>query len=406
MIQQQIDEILREIKSCGILESLYSNKKELIENWLTLASIYSPSGGESKRAEYIKKKLLQMGIPHVYIDQVGNVIGILQTKKKGPTTAFLCTMDDLITIADRVNSKKFPVRIENDKIVGPGTLITGSCVTLIALAKLLFAKKTELSGTIYLVAVVQEEQDFGGIRFFLQENDDIDYVIDIMGGFGRIFYGALGIKMLKVHFYGPSGHTLSGGLPNVNVALAEAITQIFEIPLPSRENLNNQNYHNLGIGKIQLTGAYINIGMVKSGKSFNHKPEKGWLSVDLRSYDNEILNKLFEKITHISENIANKYDFKYQIEIYKDLPAAQISDAKNSQLVKFAEYITIKLGKEVFLSDMGSTNMNIGILKGILSIMVAGNEGGNHDTPNEYGNIDSILDGTSFHFLLAYAIHK
>jgi hypothetical protein len=36
--------------------------------------------------------------------------------------------------------------------------------------------------------------------------------------------------------------------------------------------------------------------------------------------------------------------------------------------------------------------------------MVAGNEGGNWDTVEEYGNIENILKGIKAHFLIGYIL--
>lgn len=407
MINQDFREKVSRYYNNNLIKHVFNKlddyKEEIISNWKELARIYSPSGGEIGRAKYILEKFKETGILETTIDETGNVIGLIKGKHKGPCIAFVGTMDDMIRVAKRVNEWNKPILEKNGMLVGPGTFIIGSCVSIIGLAKLFSLPEIEFNGKIYLVGLVKEAQNLGGIKGFLKDHEgEIDYLIDVMGGIGRMYYGALGITMLKVHFKGPGGHTLSGGLPNVTRGIAKAIDKIYSIPLPSE--IEEKKFIDFEIGKIDLSGHYLNISMVNASDVINHKSENGWFTVDLRSINKEVQESIKTQIQTIVEQVAKEENLGWQIEIINDIPAAQLPDARNSRLVKIAEEVIKLFEPDIFISNMGSTNMNIGILNQIPSIMVAGKEGGNRDTPEEYGNIKYIMLGIKTHFLIGFIL--
>lgn len=380
-------------------EKLKKYEKELKIVWKKLAKMYSPSGGEISRAKFIRKRLTKFGISNAYIDGTGNVVGFLEGNEKGPNIAFLGTMDDLKTIAERVKGWHSPIQEKNGRLIGPGTFITGSCVSIVGLARLFTLPEIHFNGKIYFVGVVKEETGLEGIkRFLIDHPDEIDYIIDVFGGLGRIHYGALGINMFKVHFIGPGGHTMSGRLPNVTKGIAKAIDRIYSIPLPNE--IPEKEFADFGVGRVDLSGHYLNIAMLEASKVINHQSKDGWFSVDLRSMSNDVKESVKKKILSIVEEVAKEENLEWWFETIIDFPAAQISGFRDSRLVRVAEEATKILGSDAFLSNMGSTNMNIGIVNQIPSIMIAGNEGGNRDTFEEYGNIEPIFTGIKLYFLI------
>lgn len=386
-----------------IFEKLNGYREELIADWKELAKIYSPSGEEIKRAEYILEKFREVGILNAHIDETGNIVGLINGKKEGPCIAFTGTMDDLISIANRVKEWNKPILQKDDKLIGPGTFITGTCVSIIGLAKLFSLPEIEFNGKIYVVGLAKEEKFLEGSRGFLRDHGrEIDYFIDVMGGVGRLYYGALGLTWLKVHFKGSRGHTASGGLPNVTRGIARAIDKIYSIPLPSETQ--EKKFADFGVGKIELSGHYLNIAMLNASDVINHKAEDGWFSVDLRSIDNNVIDSVKAQIKAILKKVAKEENLGSWIEVVGEIPGGQLPDARNSRLVRVAEEVMKLFDSDLYVSHMGSTNMNIGILHQIPSIMIAGNEGGNRDTNEEYGNINYIIMGIKMHFLIGYIL--
>jgi len=377
-----------------LIKNVYSKCEEdrsiIIEEWKTIAGIYAPSGNEQLRAEYICRKFKEFNTHDSYIDGNGNAVGLIEGKAGGPTIVFLGTMDDLLTVAEMVKHWNKPITEKDGKLLGPGTNSSATCATILGLAKLFTLPEIIFSGKIYLVGVVQEETGLTGIKGFIKDHPgEIDYIIDIMAGAGRISYGAIGIHWFKMHFKGPKGHTLGGGLPNVTRGVAKAVNEVFAIPIPEGHPEEM---------------VYLNISMLGAGSVFNHKSDDGWFSVDLRSMDNRLIMNIKEKIFSIVQSVADEEGLEWWVEKNSETPAGQIPGARNSKLVRVAEEVTGLLGSDVSLSNRGSSNMNVGINNNILSISTGGNRGGKRNTVEEFANIEPIFKGIKLNFLIGFIL--
>ena len=357
---------------------------EIIEEWKKMALIYSPSGNEVLRAEYLVKKFKEYGIDNAHIDNSGNSVALID-KGEGPTVTILGTMDDLATVADLVKIYDKPIIEKDGKLIGPGTHISAILSNMLVLAKLFTLPEIQFNGKIYLVGVVQEETGLIGVKGFLRDHPgEVDYLIDIMGGIGRMSYGGIGIHWFKVHFKGPKAHTLRGPGPNITKGVAKAIPRVFSLPIP--EN------------------SYLNISMLGAGKVFNHRGDDGWFSVDLRSLENSVIEEMKAKIMKIADEVAVEEELEAWIEPVVVTPAGQIPGARNSPLTRVAEEIVKIMGYEPTLSNRGSCNMNVGVAQGVLSISTGGDRGGARDSVESYANIEPVMLGAKWVFLISYIL--
>jgi len=357
---------------------------EIIEEWKKMALIYSPSGNEVLRAEYLVKKFKEYGIDNAHIDSSGNAVALID-KGDGPTVTILGTMDDLATVADLVKIYDKPIIEKDGRLIGPGTHISAILSNMLVLAKLFKLPEIQFNGKIYLVGVVQEETGLIGVKGFLRDHPgEVDYLIDIMGGIGRMSYGGIGIHWFKVHFKGPKAHTLRGPGPNITKGVAKAIPRVFALPIP--EN------------------SYLNISMLGAGKVFNHRGDDGWFSVDLRSLENGVIEEMKTKIMKIADEVAVEEELEAWIEPVVVTPAGQIPGARNSSLTRVAEEIVKIMGYEPTLSNRGSCNMNVGVAQGVLSISTGGDRGGARDSVESYANIEPVMLGAKWVFLISYIL--
>lgn len=367
----------------AVFEKFEDFKPEIVEEWKRIARIYAPSGHEVQRAEYITGRFRELGIDNAHVDGTGNAVALIDGGE-GSTLAFIGTMDDLATVADMVKAWGRPIKDRDGRLIGPGTNSSATCTSLLRLAKLFTLPESRFSGKVYLVGVVQEETGLTGVKGFLKEHPEIDYLVEVSGGVGRISYGALGIHWFKVHFKGPRAHTLRGPGPNVTKGVARSVTRVFSIPLP--EN------------------TFLNVSMLGAGKVYNHRSDDGWHSVDLRFIDNEVLDGIKDEILSIAAEVAEEEGLEWWIEPYSESPAGQLPGARDSRLVRVAEQATRLLGVEPSLSDRGSSNINAGIAAGMSSISAGGNRGGGRDTLEEYANVEPVLAGVKLHFLIGYTL--
>ena len=358
-------------------------KEDIKTEWKTLAKIYTPSGAEKARADEIVRKFKEYGIEKAYVDDHLNAVGLIEGK--GPTVAYIATMDDLLTVAEMVKTWDKPVEEKDGKMIGPGTNSSACCASLISIARLFTFPWVKPHARIYLVACAQEETALTGVKGFLKDHDgEVDYLLETGGGIGGITYGGIGIHWFEIHFRGTRGHTLNGGLPNVTRAIARAVEQIFSIPLPQDPEKRT----------------LLNIAMLGAAKVYNHKSDDGWFSVDLRSMSNEVLKNIKEQIFTIASEAAKEQGYEWWMEPYSEIPAGQTSGGRDSRLVRLTEAAYKQFGITPNLSNRATSNLNIGFAKGIPTIGMSGNRGALRDTPDEYANIEPVLMGPKLHFLV------
>jgi len=381
------------IASSALVQKLFSfieeNKENIIKEWIYLTEIPAPSGYEEKRAKYLKEQFITVGLEDVHIDESGNVIGIWKGKKRGTKIIFSAHMDTVFQEVWEIKAE----RIGNIlKAPGVGD-DTASLINLLwsirALKKVGFVP----DNTYYFLATVGEEIGFNGMYDFLNKTkENFDLVIALDGDLGKIHYGALGFGGGDIVFFGPGAHTMqSRDIPNPNLAVARAIERIYEIELP--------------IAPIERW-TILNIGMIKGGRVRNAVSQESSLTIDLRSANQEELERAQKKIWEICENVADEEGVKVKIELNENSKAFQIPGAKNSFLVKTAvdilEFLKVK---DIEVDPLGSTEANVGIEKGIPSINLGRTYGRFKHSLREEADIEGLFIAQKSILLLISSLH-
>jgi metal-dependent amidase/aminoacylase/carboxypeptidase family protein len=91
----------------------------------------------------------------------------------------------------------------------------------------------------------------------------------------------------------------------VNQAIARCVDRILMLPDPQQN---------------QATHTIINVAMLQSGAVFNHKPESGWFSLDIRSMDNRMIAKIETDVRAILEQVASPGTLWYRYHIDRASP--------------------------------------------------------------------------------------
>jgi metal-dependent amidase/aminoacylase/carboxypeptidase family protein len=192
-------------------------------------------------------------------------------------------------------------------------------------------------------------------QFLDNSNEKFDYIIALDGDLGKLHYGALGFGGGKIVFRGSGAHTMqSRGIPNPNLAVAKAIDRIYRIEVPSNPPEKWTIY---------------NVGRINGGKVNNAVPQESFFTIDLRSANQEELEKVQRKIEEICLEVARETGCKVEINLNRKEKAHQLPGARNSLLVKTAEDILNFLEiKDIKINPLGSTEANTGIERGIPSI--------------------------------------
>lgn len=340
---------------------------------IALTEIEAPPFKEGRRAHAFKTMLALAGVDKVWIDEVGNVIGL----KKG-------TEGNRVVVLDAHLDTVFPegtavaVKKKGDTLYAPGIGDdTRGLAMLLAIAKAM--KKTALKSKadIWFVGSVGEEGlgDLRGVKHLFREGAPrIASWIAIDGGdIGRINNAGLGSTRYKAVFKGKGGHSWGAfGLANPHHALGYAITHFTKVA---------KKYTDEG------PKTSFNIGRIGGGTSVNSIPFESWMEVDMRSVDAARLVQM-DSIFQASMNAAldayndSGIEDKIALELIKigDRPSGELPET--TPLIQRAIAATTFFGEKPRLTR-GSTNGNIPIAMGIPAVTLG--RGGKGDGAHSLG---------------------
>ena len=343
---------------------------QTVEDLITLTEIEAPPFQEGKRAVAFKKMLEEAGVEKVWIDDVGNVIGL----KKG-------TEGKRVVVLDAHMDTVFPegtdvtVKRKGDTLYAPGIGDdTRGLTMLIAIAKAMNKAELKSKADIWFVGSVGEEGlgDLRGVKHLFREGaPKIDAWIAIDGGeVGRVNNAGLGSTRYKAVFKGKGGHSWGAfGLANPHHALGYAITHFTK---------EATKYTNHG------PKTSFNIGRIGGGTSVNSIPFESWMEVDMRSVDANRLNEI-DGIFKASMNAALEEYNSSGVKDKIDLELIKIGERPSGELPETTPVVQRAIAATTFFEEQprltrGSTNGNIPIALGIPAVTLGrgGKGGGAH----------------------------
>jgi acetylornithine deacetylase/succinyl-diaminopimelate desuccinylase-like protein len=349
-----------------------------------IGGIISPSGREHERAAAVAQLMRDIGLQNVQMTESPNVIGTIPGSS-GQALVFVSTLDDLATVAEHQRAAGTLPVIDGERVVGPGTNTSLTTIAILSAAKALIDQGFVPQHDLVFAAVAEEETGLRGMRDLYADYQDRAFAfVDVLGEGNSISYGALGIHWWRIHAHGPAGHTLNGGLPNVNQGIARAVDRILQITEPQ---------------EFEHRRTRLNVAVLNSGAVFNHKPETGWFSLDVRSLDPQHINSMEQKVQAILAQVTEELGIRFEMEEVSKTPPGQIEGALDSPLVQTSIAISNYLGSNPTLSDAGSANLNVSIAGGTLSIGIASERGGRRGFPDEWADIP-VMERTSKNILL------
>ncbi|WP_411818750.1 M20/M25/M40 family metallo-hydrolase [Hyphococcus sp. DH-69] len=360
---------------------------EATQMLVDVGSIISPSGQEHERAAKVAEEMRAIGLKNVKVTKDRNVIGRIKGRS-GKAVVFVSTLDDLKTVAEHQRQLGAPLNVSGRRVEGPGSNTSSTTVAMLAAAQALIDVNLKPKHDIIFAAVAEEETGLDGMRALYDAyQEDALLFVDVLGDGSSISYGALGIHWWKVVAEGPPGHTLRGGLPNINLAIARAVDRIFALPQPS---------------EFEDRMTRVNVAILNSGKVFNHKPPEGWFSLDIRSLDAPIIADIESDVREILSEVSDETSISLEMVPENMTPGGQIPGALESDLVRWSVQIAKRLGLEPRLSDAGSANLNIAIANGTPAIGLGGERGGQRGHPGEWADIDAMMRTARHVALLGY----
>ena len=384
--QQQyvlLDQFREEIQSLAVkkqiqesFEYLESLEEFTRQNHIALTEIEAPPFAEDERALAFMKMLAQYSPDSIWIDKVGNVLGLWKGEEGRRTVALDAHLDTVFPKGTDVN-----VRIKGDTLFAPGIGDdTRGLAMVISIAKTLNDKSIRTKDDILLIGTVGEEGlgDLRGVKhLFRNGGPGIDSWISIDGGeIGRINNKGLGSYRYEVTYLGPGGHSWGAfGLVNPHHALGDAIRRFVDRADAYTKNGPRTSY---------------NVGIIQGGTSVNSIPFSSSMQIDIRSVQPYRLDSM-EQLLFLSVNEAlddqnNRKrlgkDLTVSITKIGDRPSGELSPQLD--LIQRAIAATAYFGKRPRLTR-GSTNSNIPISLNVPAVTIGrGGVGANAHALDEW----------------------
>ena len=282
------------------------SRERLVERFIKMIQIYSPSKGEKEMADFIEAYLTERGISfksdnagQAYGGNGRNIVAYIPGDQEGMPLGFAAHMDQ-IEPCEHVN----PV-IEGDIIRTDGTTTLGGddkggiSAILEAVEDLIETKESHRD--IYLVFTSSEEISMMGAK-----NMDLsmlpckDLVIaDNVGNTGHVAYKAPAMEAISMKFFGKKAHAGIEPEKGINavVTASRAIS-------------------NMHIGRLNPTTT-SNIGRIEGGAATNIVTDEVLVTAEIRSHS---MDTLAQELAHMeqcckeaAESMNTTYEFNHEL---------------------------------------------------------------------------------------------
>ena len=349
---------------------------------VALSEIPAPTGGEQARGAFVAERFRRIGLQHVHVDDVGNVLGSRAGADELAPIVMCAHLDTIFPAGT-------PVQVERDgpQLTGPGIVDNSrGLAAMLALAETIDGSALRTSRPILFAATVGEEGagDLRGVKHLFAHAAELPAACIALDGAGddRIVTRALGARRFRVTFHGTGGHSwASFGVPNPVHAAGATAAKLAALPLPRTP---------------RTTLSACRIG---GGISVNAIPDEAWIEVDLRSSSTTVLERCSLEIREAVRLAVREENLRRSpgttaltssVTVIGDRPCGEV-DARHP-LVLAAMQATQAIGRVPELAT-ASTDANVPISLGVPAIAIGagGRGGGVHTSAEWYDNADGAL---------------
>ncbi len=334
------------------------NENRLVENFLDMVKIPSPSFKEREVADYLKNVLTELGMEviednagEIIGGNAGNIIGIMKApgKKK---LLFSSHMDTVLPCA-----KITPI-VEDGIIKSDGTSVLGGddkggIAAIIEMLRIVKENNLDHPEIIVVFSVAEEVGLLGAKNFDLDKyKPDFGFIIDTGGQPGNLTITAPAAVKGKITITGKPAHAgiaPENGINALTVA-AHAITQ-------------------LKLGRVDEETT-SNIGVVSGGQAVNIVMPEVKMMYEARSLRDEKLDALVEETMGIFEETCKKFGATFKSEVKKGYNSFSLDDS--DEVVKMFGDACAKAGIQfTTLASGGGSDTNVYNGKGMPSVNMA-----------------------------------
>ncbi len=352
------------------LDSTPVNPDRLLETFLSLLRIDSPSGEESAVIQELQRRLQTLGLETV-VDGAGNLIGRLAGAGE---PLLLCAHVDHVEPCRGIH----PV-VQDGVVRSDGTTILGADDTsgaAIILELLEIARANAERGrqppALDVVFTVGEESGLVGSKgldlSLLRARHGV--VLDMGGPRGYITVRGPSHDHLEVVIHGKKSHAACAPEAGVN-AIRVAAEAIAAMPL----------------GRIDETTT-ANIGVIRGGTATNVVPDRVELLGEARSLEEERLRRQVEAMLRCLEEAAGRHGARLEVHVQRKYDAFQVpADAPIVQMLcRSLRHFGVE---PTLISTVGGSDSNIFNSRGLQTVNISTGMEQVHST-EEYIAVDDM----------------
>lgn len=336
------------------------NEKRLVESFMELVKIDSISREERNLADFLIEKLEDLGL-EVIVDQAGekvksnsgNMIARFKGNIKEVTPIMFSAHMDTVVPGKNIN----PL-LKGEKIVSSGKTILGAddkaAIAALLEALHIIKEKNISHGDIEIVFTICEEMGLHGAKNLdiSDLNAQMAFVLDSGGQVGEIISAAPSQNSLKIIIHGKSAHAGSNPEEGINAIQVAGFV-----------------LSRMKLGRIDEETT-TNIGIISGGKATNIIPDEVTLEGEVRSRNEEKLEKYTKILKQIAEDTAREFKAKAEVKINREFYCYNLST--DDRVVKIAIKAAKDMGLEPQLHPSGGgSDANIFNKKGFPAVDLA-----------------------------------
>lgn len=364
------------------------NKDRLIEEFIHLVSFDSESYEEVQIAEYLKKKLLALGLEvsedntkeifkdRGYSNSASNIYAKLAGYEGSQPILFSSHMDTV-----KPGKSKQVVIDENGRITSKGDTVLGaddvSGIVSILEALQVIKEQNIKHPDIEVLFTVAEEPYCEGSKYidYSKLSAKNGYVLDLVGPVGTAAVAAPSIISLKINIQGVASH--AGFAPEKGInALSIAVAALAGIKT----------------GRIDDTTT-VNFGTIHGGVGKNIVPDNIEIEGEIRSFSSQNALDEANRIKHIFEDESAKLGGLVTVEIIEHIKAYKVDD--NDEVVQHFKKSAGGISRCCScINTYGGSDANRLNEHGIKTIVLACAMESCH-SKNEYTTIDELVKSAS-----------
>ncbi|MEG6616299.1 M20/M25/M40 family metallo-hydrolase [Peptococcaceae bacterium 1198_IL3148] len=335
------------------------NRERLVEEFLELIQIDSPSGQERAIADVLKQKLTDLGF-EVYEDNAGGQVGatagnIIATLPGDGAGLMLMLSAHMDTVEPGIGVK--PV-INDGVISSAGDTVLGgddkAGVAVILEAVRCIKENNVRHGGLEVIFTIWEEGGLRGAKAldYSKVKSKMGYVLDSDGAPGKLIITAPTSNAISATIKGKAAHagmSPEKGISAIQVA-AKALAKM-----------------NLGRIDEETTA---NIGIIQGGKATNIVPDNVYISGEARSLNPEKLAAQTKHMCDLLQQEADAAKAEIIIDVEKEYDVINLS--QGDQVVQHAVAAAKNLGLQPVLgSTGGGSDANVFNGRGICCANIA-----------------------------------